>query len=120
METTAHSSTRDLGASFRDPGGAVFLWDARVFRAVNALGEEDLSAFLEAPSSRQAVDRGQVIPTRRLSGDETQALLVNPEVRSVFESVAATALLEHERIAFPTFPYEWVPEMLHAAAGLTL
>uniref|UniRef100_Q01VI0 Methyltransferase type 12 n=1 Tax=Solibacter usitatus (strain Ellin6076) TaxID=234267 RepID=Q01VI0_SOLUE len=120
METTAQSSIRDLGASFRDPGGAVFLWDDRVFRAVNALGEEDLSAFLDAQSSRQAIDRGQVIATRRTSAEEAQALLGNPEVRSVFDSVAATALLEHERIAFPTFPYEWIPEMLHAAAGLTL
>ena len=28
--------------------------------------------------------------------------------------------LEHEQIAFPSFPYEWPPEMLHAAGWLTL
>ncbi|MCP5117285.1 MAG: SAM-dependent methyltransferase, partial [bacterium] len=28
--------------------------------------------------------------------------------------------VEHERIAFPSFPYEWPAEMLHAAATLTL
>jgi 2-polyprenyl-3-methyl-5-hydroxy-6-metoxy-1,4-benzoquinol methylase len=28
--------------------------------------------------------------------------------------------LEHERIPFQSFPYEWPPEMLHAAARLTL
>jgi SAM-dependent methyltransferase len=29
-------------------------------------------------------------------------------------------VLEHERVWFPSFPYEWPPEMLHAAASLTL
>jgi SAM-dependent methyltransferase len=28
--------------------------------------------------------------------------------------------VEHERIAFPSFPYEWLPAMLHAAGELTL
>jgi SAM-dependent methyltransferase len=32
----------------------------------------------------------------------------------------AVAFVEHERIAFPSFPYEWPPEMLHAAGELTL
>ena len=27
---------------------------------------------------------------------------------------------EHERIPFPSFPYEWPPEMLEAAGSLTL
>jgi hypothetical protein len=30
------------------------------------------------------------------------------------------AVLEHERIAFQSFPYEWAPEMLYAAGALTL
>ena len=120
METTSPSCPQDLGVSFRDPGGAVFRWGDRIFRAVNASGTGDLAAFLNAPSSRRAVERKHVVATRPLSADETQTLLVNPEIRSVFESVAGTVLLEHERIAFPTFPYEWIPEMLHAAAGLTL
>src|SRR6185295_14461283 len=29
-------------------------------------------------------------------------------------------LLEHERVPLQSFPYEWPPEMLHAAAALTL
>jgi SAM-dependent methyltransferase len=31
-----------------------------------------------------------------------------------------SVVIEHEPILFPNFPYEWAPEMLHAAAGLTL
>src|SRR5947207_2576713 len=29
-------------------------------------------------------------------------------------------ILEHERVDFPSYPYEWNPEMLHAAGMLTL
>jgi SAM-dependent methyltransferase len=29
-------------------------------------------------------------------------------------------ILEHERVAFPSYPYEWPPEMLYQAAALTL
>ncbi len=32
----------------------------------------------------------------------------------------ATSLWEHECIPFPSYPYEWPSEMLHAAASLTL
>ena len=120
MAAVTESGTGDLASSFRDPGGVVFRWDERVFRAVNALGAEDLAAFLGAPSCQRAVTRGQVVGTRLLSDDETLPLLANPQVRSAFESVSGRILLEHQRIAFPSFPYEWIPEMLHAAAELTL
>ena len=120
METTAQPPTRDPGASFRDPGGAVFRWDDRIFRVVNALGEDDLAAFLNAPACIQAVDRGQIAATRRLCDAETRSLLSHPEIRSLFDRVAGTILLEHQCIAFPSFPYEWAPEMLHAAGELTL
>jgi SAM-dependent methyltransferase len=120
MEAITQAGTPELGASFRDPGGAVFPWDGRFFRAVNALGAEDLTAFLGAASCRQAVDRGQIVGTRVVPEDESRALRLNPAVRSVYEGVGGSMLLEHERIAFPTFPYEWIPEMLHAAGELTL
>lgn len=120
MEAIGKPAARDLGSSFRDPGGVVFRWDARVFRVVNALGEDDLAAFLGTPSCNQAVERGQIVGTRLLSDEETRSLLSNLEIRSVFDSISGRILLEHQRIEFPSFPYEWVPEMLHAAGELTL
>lgn len=39
---------------------------------------------------------------------------------SEIPGVAADYLIEHERVPFPAYPYEWPPEMLHAAAALTL
>jgi hypothetical protein len=33
---------------------------------------------------------------------------------------AERGILEHSKVDFPSFPYEWPPEMLHAAGVLTL
>lgn len=41
-------------------------------------------------------------------------------VQELHRAVGAVSILEHERIPFPSFPYEWAPEMLHAAGMLTL
>jgi SAM-dependent methyltransferase len=120
MQAMTKPATRHLESSFRDPGGAVFRWDSRVFRAVNALGEGDLAAFLGTPSCNRAVELGQVVGTRVLSDEETRSLMGNDEIRSLFDAVSGRILLEHQRIAFPSFPYEWAPEMLHAAGELTL
>src|SRR5205085_7617271 len=37
-----------------------------------------------------------------------------------FDSRGSQLVLEHERIEFASYPYEWTAEMLHAAAALTL
>lgn len=43
-----------------------------------------------------------------------------PALRDFLQSAIEPALVEHDRIPFPSYPYEWSPEMLHAAASLTL
>lgn len=90
-------------SSFRDPSGSVYLEDGRVFRTVNAAGVSDLEAFLASRTCRKFTERGQIVKT---------------EVRE--QSQAGGVLLEHERIPFPSFPYEWPPEMLHRAGALTI
>lgn len=103
-----------LAASFRDPAGAVFAAEGRIFRVVNSAGVDDLTAFLNAPSAQAAVRAGTVVRSDAISVPDL------PAVRAFFEHSAGRLLLEHERIAFPSFPYEWPPEMLYAAAELTL
>lgn len=105
-----------LAASFRDPAGAVFAFEGRVFRVINASGVDDLTAFLNAPSAQAAVRAGTVVRSETVLGD----ILERPAIRAFFEQSSGRLLLEHERIAFPAFPYEWPPEMLYAAAELTL
>jgi SAM-dependent methyltransferase len=62
----------------------------------------------------------RVVGTRILQQAEIEALLADARFAAVYEAHRAATVLEHERIWFPSYPYEWPPEMLHAAAGLTL
>jgi len=94
----------------------VFGFEGRIFRVINAAGLDDLTAFLNAPSAQAAVKAGKIVRSERVSG----ATLERPEIRDFYEQSGGRLLLEHERIAFPSFPYEWPPEMLYAAGELTL
>ncbi len=117
---TARGNDPPLAGSFRDPAGAVLATRERVLRVVNRAGMGDLQAFLSAPAGIRWMCSGAVAPTSIVDGEERQALLEDPALASLYAAVKGEAILEHERIPFPSFPYEWPPEMLHAAAGLTL
>jgi len=95
--------------SFRDPAGYVFRQGDRILRAVNARGAPGLDAFLATSLARDAMDNGSLVRTVRIPVAEFPDL--SPET---------VCVLEHERIPFASFPYEWPPEMLHAAGALTL
>jgi SAM-dependent methyltransferase len=90
------------GASFRDPGGRVVIRDGRVFREVASPGLACLDAALNSPAVRAQIERGRFVRTEVLARD------------------ASSATLEHEAIPFPSFPYEWPPEMLYEAGALTI
>ena len=63
---------------------------------------------------------GTVVPTRAWMPPSARELLADPAVRELYEARGGQMILEHERVDFPSFPYEWNPEMLHAAGMLTL
>jgi SAM-dependent methyltransferase len=90
------------GASFRDPGGRVVIRDGRVFREVASPGLACLDAALNSPAVRAEIERGRFVRTEVLARD------------------ASSATLEHEAIPFPSFPYEWPPEMLYEAGALSI
>jgi 2-polyprenyl-3-methyl-5-hydroxy-6-metoxy-1,4-benzoquinol methylase len=80
----------------------------------------EMESFLASPTAKELLTRQQLIPTRKLNADELE------ELRNVegFDAVArqreVAAVFEHERVFLPSYPYEWPPEMLHAAGMLTL
>lgn len=90
------------GASFRDPGGRVVIRDGRVFREVTSPGLACMDAALNSPGVRAEVERGRFVRTELLARD------------------ASSATLEDEAIPFPSFPYEWPPEMLYEAGALSM
>jgi SAM-dependent methyltransferase len=106
-----------MATSFRDPDGCLVTFDHRVLRFVRQSGEANLRYFLDSKTAVNATNSGNLVTTAVLDprSDAVSAarLILDPDEE--FEAV-----LEHERIPFPSFPYEWVPEMLFVAGQLTL
>jgi SAM-dependent methyltransferase len=84
--------------SFRDPAGILFRDGDRILRRVNPAAAGTLNTFLKTRTAREATESGKLVTSTRLAED----------------------LYEHERIPFPSYPYEWPAEMLRAAGGLTI
>ncbi|HWT03631.1 MAG TPA: methyltransferase domain-containing protein [Pyrinomonadaceae bacterium] len=108
-------------ASFRDPAGRLLILDGRVIRVVKKSAEPDLRAALSSAALKKFLAEGKLVRTDFLDADEARALSARGEVASALEDGDGESLLvEHERVPFASFPYEWTPEMLHAAGELTL
>ncbi|HSE48891.1 MAG TPA: class I SAM-dependent methyltransferase [Terriglobales bacterium] len=98
-------------ASFRDPAGRVVLLGDRVLRGVRAEALADLDAFLASPLAQKLLSDGRLVRTTTVTDAPA-------ELQPLF--AGAARVVEHERIAFPAYAYEWSPAMLHAAGVLTL
>ena len=122
LDTRNPSLNRDSRAqsSFRDPSGRLLTIDGRIIRLINQSGLPDLAAFLDSRSARHLVEEGQVVRTDFLGIDSIEGLLNDPRLHDLHLETEGSVLVEHERIPFQSFPYEWPPEMLHAAGRLTL
>ena len=107
-------------ASFRDPSGRLLLLDERVLRVVKRDALADLRAFLDSRTFADFSARNAIIPTRFLEDEEVGAVAGMAEVREYAADAGVWAFVEHERVWFPSFPYEWPPQMLYEAASLTL
>lgn len=106
--------------SFRDPAGRIVTNDRRVFRLVTEAGALNLRAFLDSQVYRLGARAGEVVRTNVLYAPDRQRLLRDLGAEPAAEGLDVKLVLEHERIPFPSYPYEWPPEMLHAAGELTL
>ncbi len=107
-------------ASFRDPDGFCFAWDGRILRAVNSQALAAIEPFLSSATAEGLIARHRLVPTRRLSSPEFDQLSASQGLQSLACGREVAAVFEHEKVEFASFPYEWAPEMLHAAGMLTL
>lgn len=112
--------TVPLKASFRDPAGAVFFWRDRIFRIVTESGSEDLELFLSSGAGKSLIQNGDVVASVPLKSNEIEELLQEPAIRELFDALHGKLLVEHERIPFPSYPYEWSAGMLQGAGKLTI
>jgi 2-polyprenyl-3-methyl-5-hydroxy-6-metoxy-1,4-benzoquinol methylase len=107
-------------SSFRDPDGCCFAWGKRILRVVNPTALAEIEPFLASATAAQFVTRQQLVPTRKLSAGEVGELRQTESFEELARRYEMGAVLEHERVDFPSYPYEWPPEMLYAAGMLTL
>ncbi len=102
------SEQLDLG-SFRDPSGHIFFQDGRVFRTVNPCAAEDFLFVEKTGLPQQLVAKGWLIDSQIV------------DLESFGNGVKkAKYILEHPRLPFISYPYEWTFSALKAAALLHL
>jgi ribosomal protein L11 methylase PrmA len=99
--------TARVAGSFRDPAGFVFTRDGVLYRQINHSFRERYDAVCESGLYDALVSRGLIV------GHET--VDVEPADPS-----SAALVIKPERVAFISYPFEWSPGQLQAAALLTL
>ncbi|MEI6242479.1 MAG: SAM-dependent methyltransferase, partial [Chlamydiota bacterium] len=109
-----------MKASFRDPEGSTLLIDDKVFRFVLSKGMDDFSSTIHSCSLKKMIQEKKFISFSVLEKDMLQGLLKNPKFESHYFRYSPSLVVEHPKIDFPSYPYEWAPEMLHQAALLTI
>lgn len=95
--------------SLRDPGGRVYIFDDRVFRTVMPIAVADFEFVRKTPALEALIRDGLLIPEK----------VVEPQILGSFAS-GACYVLEHPRLPFISYPYEWCFAELKAAALLHL
>ena len=96
-------------ASFRDPSGHVYDIGGRILRTVTSGAVPDYEFVRDTGVLGDLVNRGWVIAAEELDG---------AALESVFDG--SHYVLEHPRLPFISYPYEWPFEGLKAAALLHL
>lgn len=95
--------------SFRDPSGRVLRHDRRIVRAVFAAGAQNYEAARDAGVIDRAIERGRLLPADPVQPDGLEQVVPG-----------AMHWLEHPRLDFISYPYEWTFSALKAAALLHL
>ena len=92
-------------SSFRDPAGRVFEADGRILRSVSESAARELRFVRESGALNAALEEGRVVA----------ATATDP--RALGEHALPNgAALEHPRLPFISYPYEWPFALLRAAA----
>lgn len=104
-------SSIDLG-SFKDPDGGIVYKGKRVYRYFNAAGAAKFDALAASGLLDSLVSQQRVISVSPASHE------AHTEIRSMVPG--STLIVEHPRIPFISYCYEWPFEMLKAAALMHL
>ena len=112
MNQTQSNLIADFG-SFRDPSGRVYEFEGRIIRGIDGPTAAEYENLARAEFFTRGIEKGEIIPTWRIDSDTFRA-------NDFSGSRSWVAFLEHEKIPFITYPYEWSFSMLRDAALLQL
>ena len=106
------TATRDPGL-FRDPSGYVLHYGDAIYRSLDLATFDRLNTFLASAIYRQLIDSADLLPVTVASDGEREQL-------ARLEQRDDRHYLRQRRLGLISYPYEWSPRMLHAAAQCTL
>ncbi|MFH1096543.1 MAG: class I SAM-dependent methyltransferase [Candidatus Desantisbacteria bacterium] len=91
--------------SFRDPSGQIYIYDGRIFRTVMPCATADFEYVESSGLIKQLEEEGLIVESKQ----------VDPVV--IGENATGTSyVLEHPRIPFISYPYEWSFPAIKAAS----
>ena len=92
--------------SFRDPAGTIFYINDRIFRKINKFGLDRINFLEKEKILEESIKRKYLIQTKILNDDEKNKLNLN----------ISDVILEHIKIPYISYPYEWSFNQLKTAA----
>lgn len=111
--TSLEQSTSPV-TSFRDPAGFFWTQGKQAYRWVSPDFQKDILELLSHPRTQEWMKGKKLVQTKLLSPEEQKLALED------FPAIRSGIVLEHLKVRFPSYPYEWSPQMLFNAAQLTL
>ena len=92
--------------SFRDPAGTIFYINDRIFRRINKIGLDRVIFLEKEKILDESIKKNYLIQTKILNDDEKHKLNLN----------LSDFILEHKKIPYISYPYEWSFSQLKTAA----
>lgn len=90
-------------STFRDPQGKLYQDGNCIFREVYPQCADAVISWIRSPLAQRWIQQRRMVPTELLASGPGKP-----------------ALLEHQRVCFPSYPWEWTPGQWRQAALLTL
>ena len=102
--------------SFRDPSGGLFQKNEKLFRYIRAEYAEDTLDIFNSETIKNWTDQGKFVSAKKISREDLKDILS----QNSFSLADVDLVLEHEKVFFPSYPYEWSSFMLYDAGRFTL
>lgn len=87
---------------------------------INSAGAQDFNAVTASSAARKLTDGGQLVRTEILNSDDALNVVRNGCDTLTLAQPDVALIVEHEKIAFASYPHEWSPTMLFQSGCLTL